>query len=387
MKWMGQEKMRRSMDEERIDAEFGYARRMRGRYEAAKNKAVPEKGTVQICCVRTDGLLKEGQAYYFWWDDSSFFFFPFFKDIYLQKEAEAVERIALRSLSYRREQWQVHKLPTENSGEETEGAALLRSYKKKPLPFVLRYRDAAEDGPALECTMKNTLENIEMLAKAVEGEGFLPYYDLLSPPKEAARVQCIDGKGLLVDRQTYTIWIDGERLHFLYDSGERSYGKGIGTIFWGQLPLKAVLYYQAKGDLHRETKITSGGGVEDPNRYWYPHLNALVDLAYAVEPAKWEEIVRDERYTLLSVVVKGCIALLRFGKEAFAILEKLLPKREYDQVIAELILQGRSKRDEQGMEDALDVSHRIRELARLREDGLLTEAEFTAQKEKLLEQI
>lgn len=337
--------------------------------------------------MKTDGLLKEGQDYYFWWDDDSLFFFPLFKDIYLSKEAEAVEKLGLRRQAYGREQWQVQKLPTENRGEETEGAALLYSYKKKPLSFVLRYRDGEEDRPILECAMKNTLENIETLARIIEGEVFLPYYDLLCPPKEAARVQCIDGKGLLADRQTYSIWTDGERFHFLYDSGERSYGKGIGTIFWGQLPLTAVLYYQAKGGLHRETKITSGGGVEDPDRYWYPHLNALVDLAYSVEPAKWEEIVRDERYTLLGVMVNGRIFLLRFGKEAFAILQKILPKREYDQVIAELILQGRSKIEQDGMGDALDVSPRIRELARLREDGLLTEAEFTALKEKIVERI
>lgn len=44
MKWMGQEKARRSMDEERIDAEYGYAREVKSRYEAAKEKAVPDKG-------------------------------------------------------------------------------------------------------------------------------------------------------------------------------------------------------------------------------------------------------------------------------------------------------------------------------------------------------
>lgn len=152
------------------------------------------------------------------------------------------------------------------------------------------------------------------------------------------------------------------------------------------IPIERIDYFAAKGDVVHETRITGGGGGGSSiagavvGGAIAGGAGAIIGSRNPTAPIRSEMVTHDNRETILYFQGEGhkrCSMV--FGPDNYDQLDKLLPEKAYAVVNA-----VKTNRLVSRAMATQSVADEIRELAKLRDEGLLTEEEFAEQKLSIL---
>lgn len=189
-------------------------------------------------------------------------------------------------------------------------------------------------------------------------------------PSNARKVESRDGYENMFSFLEYFMWIENGYLCFFPTKPSI---RDIQTC-----PEKMVLYkisfdridfFSTEGEVIHETKITGGGGN------------------YAnIAPIKSQLISHDNRNTILYFFDDRYVRQkLVFKFYAFDIFNELFPEKSFNAVntIKEHSLLDKIKKEK----ETLNIPDRIRELSKLKNEGIITEKEFQDKKKEMLSKI
>jgi hypothetical protein len=158
------------------------------------------------------------------------------------------------------------------------------------------------------------------------------------------------------------------------------------------IPIERIEYYHITGEVFRENKISGGGGGGSSIKgavvggVIAGEAGAIIGSRKKVEPIQSEIITHDTRETTIKFFDendKRC--KLIFDHKSYEVLKDLIPEKEYD--IVSSIKSENIIKKLQGEDGNKTVFDQIRELAKLKEDGILNNDEFIEKKRVLLEKI
>lgn len=252
-------------------------------------------------------------------------------------------------------------------------AGLLDVFAIPPVTLAL----ALDGGAPARFTAANRPHTAQFLEKYLPGCRLRKVYDILDAPDDARTLFCEQGGGLLPDRTPLAVWREEDALCFLRQT-QNSYYSSVQDVRFGRLPLAAVEYFEPKGDIDYETRVTGGqvtvdrtaaflAGLEHPFT-WNPHGRAI-EAAVRSEPIRTERVENDKRYVEVRVRLHGRRAALRFSYESLAAWEALVPEKSFE--------------NQPGLREPT-IAEQIEILANVCERGYLTREEFETAKAKLL---
>lgn len=179
------------------------------------------------------------------------------------------------------------------------------------------------------------------------------------------------------------IWMEGSNLCFFPTA---PLGKE-DAYFIYKIPLKDIEYYSTEGSITKETKISGGGGEVGGSSI----SGAIVGGALAggvgavigsrkkgkIEPIKSEIVTHDDRVTFVNYYVDGTKHSLFFDYSDYTTFVKMIPDKDYSNFVNTYLSRGTKS----------SIADELRELADLKEKGILTEEEFSEKKKILLDRI
>jgi hypothetical protein len=165
-----------------------------------------------------------------------------------------------------------------------------------------------------------------------------------------------------------------------------------------QIALEQIEYYATRGEVHRETKISGGGGTIGGSSITGAVLGAMVAGGTGavigsrkegkIEQIKSEIITHDERETFLNYYVDKVRHSLFFDYYDYNILLKLIPTKAYgnhqSQYSVKPII---SNLQNNTQHNNLETIKQIRELSVLKDEGIITQEEFNEKKKLLMDKI
>ena len=101
-----------------------------------------------------------------------------------------------------------------------------------------------------------------------------------------------------------------------------------------------------------------------------------------IDEIKSETLTHDNRNTILSYFENGKRCKLTMWYDNFQVLEDLIPEKNYA-VVSEVKKQSLVQQSVK-VDEAKAITEQIKELAKLKDDGILTEEEFAMKKKELL---
>lgn len=152
-----------------------------------------------------------------------------------------------------------------------------------------------------------------------------------------------------------------------------------------KIPIEDIEYYATQGSKTRETMISGGGGefysgtsvigalIGDEE---CSHRNNMI--RGKINEIKSEIVCFDDRETFLNYFVDGEKHSLFFDFGDYSALLKLIPQKEYSVVVNSNIAKAINP---------TSVTKQLKELAELKESGIITEEEFLDKKKVLLDKI
>ena len=179
------------------------------------------------------------------------------------------------------------------------------------------------------------------------------------------------------------LWIEDDNL-FLFPAIVQS--KEENYILY-KIPLKDIEYYSTQGSVSKETKISGGGGEVGGTSVGGAIVGGVIAGGAGavigsrkkgkIDPIKSEIITHDDRETFLNFYLDGVKHSLFFNYEDYTTLLKLMPQREYNNFVNAQISRGSKS----------SITEQLKDLADLKEKGILTEDEFNDKKKILLDKI
>lgn len=172
------------------------------------------------------------------------------------------------------------------------------------------------------------------------------------------------------------LWIYKEDKNLCLISKE--YTNDIGKI---EIPIKDILSFNRIGDVNSYTKISGGGGGGSSigkavvGGVIAGGAGAIIASRKKNEEIKSEHIIEDLRTTILKIKDNNLVYYLKFASNDYDTFLRLVPNKEV------------SLMDDKKSEIKDDVYSKIRELSKLKNEGILTEEEFSNKKQELLNNI
>lgn len=310
---------------------------------------------------------QDGENWRLHCDAQAFYLFPVL-DVSLIEDAELLRRA--EEVCLPRETAVLEKCPTipEQTGED----GLFRYFRKPEISLTL-------EGPRFPrqiLTARNADKAAKWLAEN-ELASVLPIYDLFDCTPPLCEVTCADPDNLFPQKiGRLRVFRTAEELVFLSEPSGL-YGGTSSDFGIGRLPAGAVRFYQLRGGVRAETRVTGGQvTIDRSGALWGGTLSlnpnaAMLENAISTTPIRTEQIEHDERYVELRINWQGKRHKLRFSSDSLAAFNALIPDKDFDETVFR----------------APTAAEQLASLADLCERGYLTRAEFDAIKQKLLREI
>jgi hypothetical protein len=159
-----------------------------------------------------------------------------------------------------------------------------------------------------------------------------------------------------------------------------------------KISIDQIEYFSTRGEQYRETKISGGGGGGSSlggaivGGAIAGGAGAIIGSRKGVESIKSEVVTHDTRETYINYFDdNGQRQSLVFDISAQQALNDLIPEKEYEIVSA--IKTNDLIHKEMNKGEGTSIVDQIRELAKLKDEGILTEQEFAEKKSQLLDKI
>ncbi|MCB6365231.1 SHOCT domain-containing protein [Intestinibacillus massiliensis] len=327
----------------------------------ALRKSLPD-GALVLAAAGENKAFPKGQ-YYFACTDREFLFL----EKVAENETSADRYRACRIKRFAREETEASKPRAETGPTAQDG--LLRRYAVQPVTLVFangRFGEA-------RFTAANNKTTERFLQDNLPGCALLPLFDWFDRPEKAYEASCKKGGGLLPDGTALEIWREGENLVLLRRRVD--YYSQANEFWYGTLPVADILYFQEKGQIDYETKVSGGGvSIDRSGAMWggmfSMNANAgMLESAVVSEPIRTERIEHDNRYVALAVRQAGAKAEIQFGYGALAAFQQMIPEKSFEE---------RMPYREPTAAEQIEI------LANVCERGYLTREEFEEAKKKLL---
>lgn len=160
------------------------------------------------------------------------------------------------------------------------------------------------------------------------------------------------------------------------------------------IPIDNILHFKFYGEVWRETKITGSGGGGGGSSVGDAIIGgliagdagAVIASRREIEPIKInsQTITHDDRRCELYYKKDNKIEIITFRHDDYDILKELIPKKEYAYIQRQKEQEMLATQQPQPTQIASSIPDQIRELAKLKDDGILTEEEFASKKAELL---
>lgn len=310
---------------------------------------------------------QEGKGWRLRCDAQAFYLFPEL-DVSQIEDAERLRRA--EELRLPRETAVLEKCPAipEQTGED----GLFRYFRKPEIALTLE----GPRFPRQTLTARNADKAAQWLTEN-ELASVLPIYDLFDCTPPLCEATCTDPDGLFPEKTgKLRVFRTAEELVFLSEP-RGLYGSTSSTFGVGRLPAGAVRFYQLRGEVRTETRVTGGEvTIDRSGALWGGALSlnpnaAMLENAINATPVRTEQIEHDERYVELRVHWQGQRHKLRFSPDSLAAFDALLPEKDFEDAVFR----------------APTAAEQLASLADLCARGYLTRAEFDAVKQKLLREI
>ena len=187
------------------------------------------------------------------------------------------------------------------------------------------------------------------------------------------------------------IWKSKGNLSFFPCSPSDIYSILIAKLKIYTIRVSQVEYFSKSGEIFRENKISGGGGGGSSiggavaGGLIAGDTGAIIGSRKKINQIKSELITHDTRETFLNYFDGNERQTLYFDNNAFQTFNDLIPEKEFSIVSA--IKSSEIIKNQVNVNSQSSVTDLLRELAKLRDDGIVTENEFNEKKKQLLDKI
>lgn len=182
------------------------------------------------------------------------------------------------------------------------------------------------------------------------------------------------------------IWVKDDKI-FLFPATAQSIEQ---NYILYKIPLKDIEYFSTEGIISQETRISGGGGEVGGSSISGAVVGGMIAgntgaiigsrKKGKIDPIKSQVITHDDRETYLSLYIDGEKKSLFFNYDDYTTFLKLIPQKDYNNFVNTQISKGSESSDSSAIEQ-------LKDLADLKEKGILTEDEFNEKKKVLLDKI
>lgn len=270
--------------------------------------------------------------------------------------------------------------------------ALFASY---PIPAIIVTACLIIIGIAIYQNSKANEEEKARLQKEAAERARQAYNDFKSKitiPENALKVKYKNGFAKLLETENY-VWIENNELCFFPSSPPNTdTPSNISKIILYKIPINKIEYYATRGEIVHENKITGGGGGGSSvsgaivGGVIAGGAGAVIGSRKKTDPIKSELIIHDNRETFLNFFDDNNVKhSMFFDFKDYYTFNELIPEKAFE--IVNTIKTNNILNKVINESKPVNISDQIRELAKLKDEGLLTEEEFTEKKKELLEKI
>lgn len=192
-------------------------------------------------------------------------------------------------------------------------------------------------------------------------------------------------------KQKVYIWKADGNICFFPCSPETVDSISLATLKINSVPVSQIEYFSKRGEVFRENKISGGGGGGSSiggavaGGLIAGEAGAVIGSRKKVNEIKSELITHDTRETFVNYFVGNERHSLFFDNNAFQTFNDLIPEKEFS--IVNAVKSSELIKNQVSASSQKSVTDQLRELAKLRDDGIITENEFNEKKKQLLDKI
>lgn len=188
------------------------------------------------------------------------------------------------------------------------------------------------------------------------------------------------------------LWIADDNLNMFpmskyYKESRTSaiYKPDVSTLHLITISLESILYFEEVGELRKYTKVSGGGTSLKGALVGYViagDIGALIGSRSSIET----EIVSedDRRIELIYRDQDDTINNIEFTYDAYYILKKIIPSKEFRRIIRLNMSQGANKSNNIDNQNFEKVKNKLEQLNELQKEGLINEKEFLERKNDIL---
>ncbi len=153
-----------------------------------------------------------------------------------------------------------------------------------------------------------------------------------------------------------------------------------------------IEYFAQIGEIYKENRISGGGGGGTSikgavaGQVIAGSVGAIIGSRNKNKEVKSELITHDTRETIINYFDENNMrCTLYFDTKAFQIFKDLIPEKEY--AIVNAINSSQLVAEQKSNSEYKNIVQQIRELAKLKDEGIITDEEFSSKKKLLLDKI
>lgn len=189
------------------------------------------------------------------------------------------------------------------------------------------------------------------------------------------------------------LWIDNEVLKLFpmseyYKEWETSsnHKPDVSKLKLKSIPIDSILYFEEVGELRKYTKVSGGGTSLKGALLGYAIADDVGAIIGSREPIKSEVITEDDRrIELIYKNQNNEVENLEFEYDAYEVLKQLIPTKELRRIVALSAVVGENNRIEVDAHKPQSIKEKLNQLNDLKNEGLITDEEFSEQKKRILD--
>lgn len=194
-----------------------------------------------------------------------------------------------------------------------------------------------------------------------------------------------------IQNDKYYIWLKEEKLCFFPCESVLDNPENISNVKYYEVPINDIEYYATQGEVFYENKISGGGGGGSSiggavvGGVIAGGAGAVIGSRKKTDSIKSELVTHDTRETFLNFYLEGSKHSIYFDFKDYNTLNQLLPEKAFE--IVNAVKTSMLINNSLDSNNTKTITEKIREIAKLRDERIITNDEFEQKKSKLMDKI